>query len=86
METDLRYEGYVKRQEESVSRAQNMESAGIPADFDFAQISGLRTEARQKLVAIAPRNLGQASRISGVTPADVALLAVWMQRRSPRQI
>jgi tRNA uridine 5-carboxymethylaminomethyl modification enzyme len=63
-----------------VARAKTMEEAGIPAEMDFGAIAGLRTEARQKLAAVAPRSLGQAARISGVTPADVALLAVWVRR------
>jgi tRNA uridine 5-carboxymethylaminomethyl modification enzyme len=81
VETDLRYDGYIRRQEEVVARAKNMEATGIPRGMDFAAIAGLRTEARQKLTAVAPRSLGQAARISGVTPADVALLSVWVHRR-----
>ena len=80
VQTDLRYEGYIRRQEESVERARGMESKLIPAGIDYESIRGLRTEARQKLATVAPANLGQASRISGVTPADIALLAVWVER------
>ena len=80
VETDLRYEGYIRRQEVGVERARSLESKLIPQGIDYASIGGLRTEARQKLARIAPANLGQASRISGVTPADIALLAVWMER------
>ena len=80
VETDLRYEGYIRRQEESVERSRGLESKLIPAGIDYASIRGLRTEARQKLATVAPANLGQASRISGVTPADIALLAVWVER------
>ena len=80
VETDLRYEGYIRRQEAGVERARGLESKLIPPGIDYASISGLRTEARQKLARISPANLGQASRISGVTPADIALLAVWMER------
>ncbi len=80
VETDLRYEGYIRRQEIGVERARGLEGKLIPPGIDYASISGLRTEARQKLACIAPTNLGQASRISGVTPADIALLAVWMER------
>ncbi len=83
VETDLRYEGYIRRQEDSVARARGMESKLIPAAIDYLSIGGLRTEARQKLARIAPANLGQASRISGVTPADIALLSVWMERARP---
>jgi tRNA uridine 5-carboxymethylaminomethyl modification enzyme len=80
VETDLRYEGYIRRQEESVRRSSGLENRKIPLGLDYALVRGLRTEARQKLIAIAPQDLGQASRISGVTPADVALLAVWMEK------
>ena len=80
VETDLRYEGYIRRQEAGVERARGLEGKLIPSGIDYASINGLRTEARQKLARIAPINLGQASRISGVTPADIALLAVWMER------
>ena len=82
VETDLRYEGYIRRQETSVERARGLESRKIPADLDYSLIGGLRTEARQKLARIGPEDFGQASRISGVTPADVALLAVWLEKSS----
>ena len=81
VETDLRYEGYIRRQEDSVERARGLEGKLIPAGIDYLSIQGLRTEARQKLARVGPANLGQASRISGVTPADIALLSVWMERR-----
>ncbi len=82
LETDLKYEGYIRRQEESVLRARGLEDSPIPLDLNFAAITGLRTEARQKLAQVAPRSLGQAGRISGVTPADVALLSIWVQRQN----
>ncbi len=80
VETDLRYEGYIRRQEDGVTRARGLEEKLIPPGIDYASIRGLRTEAQQKLATITPANLGQASRISGVTPADIALLSVWMER------
>ena len=80
VETDLRYEGYIRREETMVARAGKMEGKRIPRGLDYATVHGLRTETRQKLTAVAPENLGQAARISGVTPADVALLAVWLER------
>ena len=80
IETDLRYEGYIRRQEEGVTRARGLEEKLIPSGIDYAGIRGLRTEAQQKLTRITPANLGQASRISGVTPADIALLSVWVER------
>ncbi len=80
VETDLRYEGYIRRQEEGVARVHGLEEKRIPSGIDYESIRGLRTEARQKLARVAPASLGQASRISGVTPADIALLSVWMER------
>ncbi|MBV9657944.1 MAG: tRNA uridine-5-carboxymethylaminomethyl(34) synthesis enzyme MnmG, partial [Verrucomicrobia bacterium] len=81
LENDLRYAGYVRRQEELVGRSKKLARKAIPPTLDYGAVRGLRTEARLKLAAIAPADLGQASRISGVTPADVALLAVWLERR-----
>lgn len=78
--TDIRYEGYVKRQEESIARAARFETKPIPEGIDYHKIRGLRAETQQKLANILPCTLGQASRVSGVTPADVALLAVWLER------
>ena len=80
VETDLRYEGYIRREQQVVARAQKSESKRIPTGLDYAAVRGLRTETRQKLTAVAPENLGQAGRISGVTPADIALLTVWLER------
>jgi tRNA uridine 5-carboxymethylaminomethyl modification enzyme len=83
--TDLRYEGYIRRQEEEVRRAGKDDERGIPADLDYAAIGGLRHEARQKFGRVAPVTLGQASRISGITPADIALLSVWLESRARKQ-
>ena len=82
VETDCKYEGYIKRESEAVARQQRQEEQGIPADLDYATIPGLRNESRQKLLQIRPATLGQASRISGITPADTALLAVWIRKQS----
>lgn len=79
-ETDLKYEGYIRREEERIARTTRQEHKVIPAWVDYASISGLRVEATQKLSKIRPETLGQAARISGVTPADVALLSVWVMR------
>ncbi|MDD5198305.1 MAG: tRNA uridine-5-carboxymethylaminomethyl(34) synthesis enzyme MnmG [Terrimicrobiaceae bacterium] len=80
VETDLKYEGYIHRQEEQLARAVRHERRPIPTGLDYCQIRGLRREAVEKLAAIQPATLGQASRISGVTPADLSLLAVWLGR------
>jgi tRNA uridine 5-carboxymethylaminomethyl modification enzyme len=84
VETDLKYAGYISRQEENVARSRGREETAIPERFDYEAVSGLRTEARQKLAAIHPRTLGQAGRISGVTPADLALLSVCIERNRLR--
>jgi tRNA uridine 5-carboxymethylaminomethyl modification enzyme len=81
VETDLKYEGYIRREMESVARHQRQEEQPVPMDLDYASIPGLRNESRQKLTQIRPSTLGQASRISGVTPADVALLSVWIRKQ-----
>ena len=81
VETDLKYEGYIRREMESVARQQRQEEQPVPMDLDYASIPGLRNESRQKLTQIRPSTLGQASRISGVTPADVALLSVWIRKQ-----
>ena len=82
LETDLKYEGYVTRQQDLIEKASKMESAQIPPDMDYSGIEGLKQEARLKLAAIAPSTLGQAGRIQGVTPADIAVLTIWMKRQS----
>jgi tRNA uridine 5-carboxymethylaminomethyl modification enzyme len=81
VETDLKYEGYIRREMESVARQQRQEEHPVPMDLDYASIPGLRNESRQKLAQVRPVTLGQASRISGVTPADVALLSVWIRKQ-----
>lgn len=75
----LKYEGYIKRQLKQVEEFTRMESRKLPADLDYESVTGLRIEARQKLNQIRPENFGQASRISGVSPADIAALMVWME-------
>lgn len=77
---NIRYEGYLKREEEQIARAKAMEEKRLPRDTDYAQIEGLRLEARQKLNQLRPYSLAQASRISGVSPADIAVLMVWLKR------
>ncbi|MFM8886728.1 MAG: tRNA uridine-5-carboxymethylaminomethyl(34) synthesis enzyme MnmG [Chthoniobacterales bacterium] len=81
VETDIKYEGYIRRELDSVARQQRQEEQSVPMDLDYASIPGLRNESRQKFAQIRPSTLGQASRISGVTPADVALLSVWIRKQ-----
>ncbi|MBO6263920.1 MAG: tRNA uridine-5-carboxymethylaminomethyl(34) synthesis enzyme MnmG [Clostridia bacterium] len=80
VETDTRYEGYLKKNYEQIEKAQKLEEKALPEDIDYFKITGLRAEAQEKLARIRPRNLGQAGRISGVNPADVAVLMVWLKR------
>ena len=77
-EIDLKYAGYIEKQMKQVAEAHRMEERKLPPDTDYAAIAGLRLEARQKLDAVRPENLGQASRISGVSPSDIAVLMVWL--------
>ena len=77
-EITVKYEGYLKQGLEMIERAKRLEEKTLPADLDYDQILGLRLEAREKLNQIKPLNLGQAGRISGVNPADVSVLMVWL--------
>ena len=77
-ETEVRYEGYLKTSEREREKAKKMEEKPLPPDIDYANIDGLRLEAREKLARIRPLNLGQAERISGVNPADIAVLMVYL--------
>lgn len=76
----VKYEGYISRQMDQVEKYKKMEKKRIPDDIDYEQIGNLRTEARQKLSAVRPVNIGQASRISGVSPADISVLLVYLSR------
>ena len=80
VEISVKYEGYIQRQLQEVEELRRMESRALPADTDYTAIQGLRLEAREKLNAVRPLNLGQAARISGVSPADVAALMIWLEK------
>ena len=79
-EISVKYAGYIERQKRQVAEFSRMEARRLPVEIDYEQILGLRLEARQKLNAVRPLNLGQASRISGVSPADIAALMVWLEK------
>ncbi|MES0873097.1 tRNA uridine-5-carboxymethylaminomethyl(34) synthesis enzyme MnmG [Sinimarinibacterium thermocellulolyticum] len=81
VEIDVKYAGYVQRQQAEIARARRYEAAVLPADLDYASIGGLSNEVRQKLQAHRPQTLGQAARISGVTPAAVSLLMIHLKKR-----
>ncbi|MFO1010598.1 MAG: tRNA uridine-5-carboxymethylaminomethyl(34) synthesis enzyme MnmG [Planctomycetota bacterium] len=81
LEVELKYAGYIERQHENVARMKRQESVEIPQDLDYRALSGLANEAKDKLAKLRPRTLGQAARIAGVRPPDVALLAIHVERR-----
>ncbi len=80
VEITIKYAGYISRQEAEIAKVKNFEDKQIPPAFDYGAVPSLRKEARQKLLQIRPATLGQASRISGVSPADVSILMVWLKR------
>jgi len=79
VEIELKYEGYLKRQEENILRLERYEEANIPLTLNYYELKGLSTEGREKLNRIKPRSIGQASRISGVTPSDISILLVYLR-------
>lgn len=84
LETDLKYAGYLSRQQDMVARTKKLENVRLPEAIDYRGISGLKKEAQERLQEIQPGTLGQAGRVSGVTPADVSVIAVWMEKRRQR--
>lgn len=80
VEIDIKYEGYIKRQKAQVSEMHRLEVRALPADINYNDIIGLRLEAREKLSKIKPKNVGQASRISGVSPADISVLLIYLEK------
>lgn len=82
VEIEIKYEGYIQKQLKQVEQMSKLENKVLPPDFDFTTIKGLRLEAQEKLNKIKPLNIGQASRISGVSPADISVLLIWMAQRS----
>jgi tRNA uridine 5-carboxymethylaminomethyl modification enzyme len=80
VEISVKYEGYIQRQEKQVEEFRKMERHKLPPDLNYNSIQGLRLEAREKLSAIRPMDLGQASRISGVSPADVTALMIYLEK------
>ena len=80
VETQVKYQGYIDRQNDEISRRQDIETLKLPEDIDYTKVKGLSAEVQQKLNTFQPETVGQASRISGVTPAAVALLMVHLKR------
>ena len=79
VEISIKYEGYIKKQEAQIKEMRRIEAKQIPADIDYSTLKGLRLEAIEKLSKIRPQNLGQASRISGVNPADITALNIILE-------
>jgi len=80
VEIAIKYAGYISRQQDEVAKFKSLEDKRIPPAFDYSSVPSLRNEARQKFIKIRPATLGQASRISGVSPADISILMVWLRR------
>lgn len=79
-ETEIKYEGYIKRELAAVAEMKRLEEKKLPKLVDYKEIVGLRLEAIEKLTRIQPENIGQASRISGVSPADISVLLIWLAK------
>ena len=82
VETEIKYEGYIARQQSQVDDMLRLESKRLPKTSDYSQIEGLRLEAREKLNSVRPENIGQASRISGVSPSDISVLLIWLEKEN----
>ena len=80
VEITVRYDGYIRKQREQIARMERLERRRIPEEIDYAAITSLRLEAQEKLAAVRPHSIGQASRISGVSPADVSVLLVYLEK------
>jgi len=80
VEIEIKYKGYIKKQLEQVAQQAKLEKTLLPEDMEYAKLRGIRLEAREKLDKIRPRSVGQASRISGVTPADIAVLLILLEQ------
>ena len=85
MEVQIKYEGYIEKQLRRIEKFKKLENKKIPQDMDYDLIEGLRLEARQKLNDIRPLSIGQASRISGVSPADINVLMIYMEKERRRK-
>ena len=82
----IKYEGYIQRQVTQIEQFKKLETLQIPSDFDYESVNGVKTEAREKLAKIRPTSIGQASRVPGVSPADISILMVWIHQKQERQL
>lgn len=85
VEITIKYGGYIERQQAEIERFRRMEEHLLPEDLDYLAMDGLRIEARQKLAAARPRSLGQAARVPGVSPGDVSVLMVYLEKLRRRE-
>ena len=85
VEIQIKYEGYIKMQEAQVEKFKKLESKILPENIDYEQIKGISLEGRQKLNKFKPHSIGQASRISGVSPADISVLLIYLQQRNEKK-
>jgi tRNA uridine 5-carboxymethylaminomethyl modification enzyme len=83
-EIEMKYEGYIKRQRAQIEEQKRLENRKLPEQVDYASITGLRLEAVEKLNKVRPVSIGQAARISGVSPADVSVLLIWLERENKK--
>ena len=81
LQTEIKYEGYISKQKDRIDQVRRMSEKALPTDIDYREISGLRLEAQEKLNKIKPLSVAQASRISGVSPADISVLIIWLSSR-----
>ena len=82
IETEIKYEGYIKKQNNQINEMRRLEVKKLPLDLEYSNIHGLRLEAIEKLNKVKPENIGQASRISGVSPADISVLLIWLSKNN----
>ena len=82
IETEIKYEGYIKKQNNQINEMKRLEVKKLPLDLEYSNIHGLRLEAIEKLNKVKPENIGQASRISGVSPADISVLLIWLSKNN----
>ncbi len=83
VEIEIKYDGYIQRQKAEIAEMRRLEQRLLPKDMDYSKLVGLRVEAQEKLQKVRPQNIGQASRISGVSPADISVLLIWLSKWKP---
>ena len=81
VEIEIKYQGYINKQLEQVEKMRKLEKKKLPENVDYTTVTGLRLEAQEKLNKVKPENIGQASRISGVSPADISVLLIWLSQK-----